>query len=412
MTKQTDKDCKLSISAVVAHKICCGCGACAVICPAACIDIVYGERFNFPRIDQDKCLNCAKCLKVCPSAFLLKGSDPGFAPETGDGAPANDPVECFLAHSNDDRIRIDAASGGFISGLILHLMGSGAADGAVVARCEGESPLIAESFIAMDRASVLSARGSKYAPVSNCTALRQVLEKPGRYIFIGTPCMNEGLTKLQQFLPELKGRIVLNIGFVCAGMASRLSTKEYIEKEGGVDMNGVRRIAYRGNGWPGRFKVFGANDALLMDRPLIGGSLVHVVGRDHYLRCENCLDHWARFADIVVSDPWSREMMKNESVGWSAVMVRTDRGKEAVASGISGGDLIAERITADDMLAFNAHLVIDSGHPRHSWMAIYQLVFFRRMKYLLSLMKYVLKRRKIVGLRTTVRTLLDKKYYH
>ncbi len=395
-----------SIEAVVRHKVCSGCGACTVVCPGSCIDFVYGERFNFPRIDQDRCLNCGKCLKVCPSAFLLKGTAPEFSSDGENGSP-----ECYLMHSSDDSLRKDAASGGFITSLILHLMDSGSADGAVVARCEGETPLIAESFIARDRAEVLSSRGSKYAPVSNCTALREVLERPGRYVFVGTPCMIEGLAKLQKFLPELRERIVLSIGFVCAGMASRLATRNYIENDGKVNMRDVRRITYRGDGWPGRFRVFGENDSLLMDRPLIGGSLTHVVGRDHYLRCENCLDHWARFADLVVSDPWTEEMIKSETMGRSAVMVRTGRGKEAIESGIKQGGLIADSIAVQDMFSFNSHLVIDSSHPRNSWMSIYQLLFFRRLRYLVPLLKYVTSKRRITGLRTTLRAFFNKQNY-
>jgi len=394
-----------TIQAVVDHKACCGCGSCLVICPASCIEFIYGRRFNYPKVDVTRCTGCGRCLKVCPSAFLLKGTDPGFSDESAKAS-----YDCYLIHSKDDEIRLDASSGGFITGTILHLMDKGLADGGIVARCEGKNPIVAESFIATDRKSLLSARASKYAPVSNCTVLAEVLKRPGRYVFVGTPCMVEGLEKLQGFLPELKERIILSIGLVCAGMASRLSTKAYIEEDGGVNLADVRRICYRGNGWPGRFRVFGENDKLLMDRPLIGGSLIHVVPRDHYLRCWNCLDHWARCADITVSDPWCDEMIKTERKGRSAIMVRTSRGKAAVASAIDSGDMIADRITVDQMLAYNRHLVISSEHSRHAWMAVYQLVFFGRMSNAMAIPRSLLRRQGI-GLRTTMKARFDKQYY-
>lgn len=395
-----------SIDVVVRNKVCCGCGACTVICPISCIVFVYGQRYNFPKIDLNKCLDCGKCLKVCPSAFLLKGTDPGFIDE-----PTKKSYECFLIHAKNDQIRLDAASGGFITGIILHLMDKDFVDGAIVARCEDKHPLVAESFIAVDKAAILSARGSKYAPVSNCTVLREILERPGRYIFVGTPCMIEGLTRLQKLLPELKQRIVLSIGFVCAGMASRLATRAYIEKDGGVNIGNVRRICYRGNGWPGRFRVFGENDKILMNRPLIGGSLTHVVGHDHYLRCENCLDHFAYYADIVVSDPWTEEMIKSERKGWSAIMVRSERGQKAVASAIESGNLIADRISVENMVAYNKHLAINSHHTSHCWMAVYQLFFSRRLRYLRPVLKCFLQKKRI-GLRTTIKALFNKKYYY
>ncbi len=389
------------------HKICCGCGACSVICPTSCISIVYGQRFNFPILDLNECTDCGKCLKACPSSFLLEGTDPGFAV----GPPEASAPDCFLIHSKDDEIRVDASSGGFITGIILHLMEKRLADAGIVVKTEGRTPLVAESFIAADRTSLLSGRASKYAPVSNCTVLKQVMERPGRYVFVGTPCMVEGLIRLQELLPALKRRIVLTIGLACAGMASRLATKRYIEKDGGVKMEDVRRICYRGSGWPGRFRVFGESGKPLMDRPLIGGSLTHVVGRDHYLRCHNCLDHWARFADIVVSDPWTERMIETETKGRSAIMVRTERGREAVSSAIESADMMAEPISVQDMLGFNKHLVIDSKHERHSWMALYQLLFFGRLRYLATIARCLL-RSELVGLRTTMKARLDKNYYY
>jgi len=395
-----------SVAEVVAKKACCGCGACSVVCPASCIEHVYGERYNFPKVDAEQCTGCGRCLEVCPSAFLLKGTNPGFHDE-----PAKASYDCHLIYSVDDEIRLDSSSGGFITGLILHMMDKGLADGGIVARCRGEQALVAESFIATDRESLLSARASKYAPVSNCAALAEVLERPGHYVFVGTPCMVQALTSLQRLLPELEERIVLSIALVCAGMASRLGTRAYIECEGGVDMADVRRICYRGNGWPGRFRAFGQNDEVLMDRPLLGGSLIHVVPSDHYLRCWNCLDHWGRFADISVSDPWTEEMVEKERKGKSAIMVRTDRGRQAVASAIDSGDMSAESITVEDMLGYNEHLVVGTGHPRYGWMAGYQLMFFGRLRYFWKVLASIV-RRKRVGLRTTLKARVDKKYYY
>lgn len=393
-----------SIQMVVDNKICCGCGVCLVACPTQCISFVYGKRYNYPRIDFNSCTGCGRCLKVCPSAFLLKGTEPDY-PYLEEQKDLN----CYLAHSPDDNVRLDAASGGFITGLMLHLMKKGQADGAIVARCQGKDPWIAKSFIATTREELLSARASKYAPVSSCVTLREVLKRPGRYVFVGTPCMVEGLRKLQDLMPALKEQIVLAIGLVCAGMASRQSTLAYLQRYN-VDLNDAYKISYRGEGWPGYFRVFNTENQVILRKPLLGGSLDLVVPGDHYLRCWNCLDHWGRFSDIAVSDPWCDEMVDNETKGWSGIVIKTQSGQQAVNSSIDNGDMVAKTVSAKEMYGYNKHLIITSTHPRHAWMALYQLIFFGRSKGL----KYVyssLIRKKGIGLLTTLRARFDKNYY-
>lgn len=395
---------KSSVAEVVGKKICCGCGACSVVCPTSCIEFVYGKRYNYPKIDTERCVQCGKCLGVCPSAFILKGTDPVYPCLT-----EQKELNSYLAHSPDDGVRLDASSGGFITGLILHLMKKGQADGAIVARCQGKYPWIAKSFIATTREELLSARASKYAPVSSCVALKDVLEKPGRYVFVGTPCMVEGLRKIQDLIPEMKEKILLAIGLVCAGMASRQSTIAFLQRYG-VNLDQAYRIVYRGGGWPGYFRVFDEKGKIILKKPLLGGSLDLVVPGDHYLRCYNCLDPWARFADIVVSDPWCDEMVDNETKGWSGVMVWTDSGQRAVDSSIADGDIIVNNISAEQMFGYNKHLIITSKHPRHAWIALYQLIFLGRFKGLKSVVGSLI-RKKGIGLRTTLRARFDRNYY-
>ena len=46
---------------------CCGCTACANICPKQAIEMKEDEEgFLYPVIDMKKCVNCGLCEKVCP----------------------------------------------------------------------------------------------------------------------------------------------------------------------------------------------------------------------------------------------------------------------------------------------------------------------------------------------------------
>ena len=47
---------------------CCGCEACANICPKNCISFkMDAEGFFMPEIDPAMCVNCGLCKKVCPA---------------------------------------------------------------------------------------------------------------------------------------------------------------------------------------------------------------------------------------------------------------------------------------------------------------------------------------------------------
>ena len=45
---------------------CCGCGACFNICPVKAISMQEDEEgFDYPSIDEDKCIRCYNCVDVC-----------------------------------------------------------------------------------------------------------------------------------------------------------------------------------------------------------------------------------------------------------------------------------------------------------------------------------------------------------
>lgn len=49
---------------------CCGCTACYAICPKSAISMVEDEEgFEYPKIDDVKCVRCGMCLTVCPIKF-------------------------------------------------------------------------------------------------------------------------------------------------------------------------------------------------------------------------------------------------------------------------------------------------------------------------------------------------------
>lgn len=46
---------------------CCGCAACSDTCPMDAILMEPDEEgFDYPIIDEKKCVRCLRCIRVCP----------------------------------------------------------------------------------------------------------------------------------------------------------------------------------------------------------------------------------------------------------------------------------------------------------------------------------------------------------
>lgn len=54
-------------------QLCCGCSACFAICPRDAIAMEEdNEGFDYPVIDESKCVRCLLCIKVCPIKNAMK----------------------------------------------------------------------------------------------------------------------------------------------------------------------------------------------------------------------------------------------------------------------------------------------------------------------------------------------------
>ena len=53
---------------------CCGCTACYAICPESAITMEEDEEgFEYPQVDEVKCIRCYMCLMVCPIKAVREG---------------------------------------------------------------------------------------------------------------------------------------------------------------------------------------------------------------------------------------------------------------------------------------------------------------------------------------------------
>lgn len=331
---------------IVDKKCCCGCGACAEVCPTQAISMsVDCEGFRYPVTDVSTCISCGKCERQCP--FI-----------TPQAAEAHRPEGLLLA-DNDDCQRATASSGGAFALLASNVIDAGGiVFGAAFDSNWGVHHIGVESIADLSRLKgskyVESNLGDSYAKVAEAVAAGR------RVMFVGTPCQVAGLRRaIGKPHPYL-----LLVDVACHGIPSSKvwghSLKEFCDKES-ISPNDITAINFRDKvkGWKNyHFTVtHRSGNYSTREFPYILGF-----AHDLYLRpsCHACcIKEVGSYADITLADAWGIEHTTSnarflDDKGVSFVMVHTDAGRDAMA-GVKTATV--ERIDTEVMLQYNRSIV-------------------------------------------------------
>jgi len=284
-------------------------------------------------------LETADLLPACPGAGL-----------SGDGAlgsqdflPWGPVLRVWEGAAKDEEIRAAGSSGGAASALALWAIEAGGCGGVLHTRARVDEPVLNETVLSKNRDQIMAASGSRYAPASPGDGLHLVAGLEAPAVFIGKPCDVAGVHMAAAVKPEITDQIGLTIAIFCAGAPATRATLDYCRHLAGLQPSEVMSVRYRGQGWPGQFRVEGhsGQDAASSYEESWG---VLQAGRPW--RCRICPDHSGEFADISVGDPWHRPP-DGVDVGRSLVVARTARGLQAVEAAMDAGYLQLEVVSAD-----------------------------------------------------------------
>lgn len=344
----------LNIEDVVSTQLCCGCGACASVEPdryEMVDDLDLGRR---PVLRADRAnghadaarLAAGEAMRVCPGHRLehhFDRGDPGLVSDLTDGWG---PVRgLWEGYAGDGEIRFAGSSGGAASALALFCLEHERFHGVLHTAAREDAPYLNETVMSRTRAELLGRTGSRYAPASPCDGLATIENASGPCVFIGKPCDVAAARNARAVRPKLEANLELTVAFFCAGTPSTRGTLELLKTVGVDDPDRVRRIRYRGRGWPGRWMVEFEGPHGLESRDLSYEESWDFLQRYRQWRCYVCPDHTGEFADVAVGDPWYREIQPNEH-GSSLIVARTERGREAIEGAIAAGYLKAHRVPA------------------------------------------------------------------
>lgn len=327
-----------SIEEVTRARLCTGCGVCAHLEPERLkmVDVDDVGRRPLPIVGITG-PTAGAALDACPGRELEhQPAALSEAPFRGEWGPVLDLYECWAA---DDELRHRGSSGGVVSALSAHAVESGRAVGALQVRASRTDPLRNETVLNRTRDEIVTAAGSRYAPASPCERLDLVEQADGPCVVVGKPCDVAGTARAVQSRPALAEKVGVTIGIFCAGAPSTDATREVVRGLG-VDPAAVTRLDYRGEGWPGEFRVETA------DGQRASTSYADSWGqltKHRQWRCLICPDHTGEFADLSVGDPWYRPVTADEA-GRSLVVVRTERGRALLESALASGALVGDRL--------------------------------------------------------------------
>lgn len=206
---------------------CCGCSACANVCPTQCIKMkADNEGFLYPSIDEKLCLNCSLCEEVCP--ILNKHTKVEFE------------QQAFIVQNRDEKVLRESTSGGAFTAIAEYILQLGG----VVFGVEFTKANMARHICVDNREDLWRFRNSKYVQsvIGNSYKQTKNFLEEGRYVcFSGTPCQIEGL---KRYLKKEYERLV-TVDVVCRAVPSPMILKKYIEYQEIMLKDTISQVRFR-----------------------------------------------------------------------------------------------------------------------------------------------------------------------
>lgn len=339
---------------VVDWGLCTGCGACYSACSEGGVSLVNIESVGIrPKFDA-ACESCTKCLPICPGyvvdAELAAQDLPTEAELHEEFGPA---LEIWEGYASDPEIRHRASSGGVLSALSVYCLEHEGMAFVVHSAMNPSEPFLNQTVQSRTRAEILARAGSRYAPASPCDGLAEIEKSDRPCVFIGKPCDAAAVAMMRSARPKLDRNLGLVLTFFCAGTPSTTGTLDLL-KGMGISEDSVDTVRYRGEGWPGTFKIVqkGTIQQSSLSYEESWGKLSHY----RPLRCHLCPDGLGRIADVSCGDAWER-FGENENPGRSIVIVRTPRGREIVRRAMAANYVQLTPASRENVLAAQPNLL-------------------------------------------------------
>ena len=294
---------------------CCGCSVCQDVCPKSAIEMQTDlEGFEYPFVDEKKCIDCGLCIKTCPT-------------EINNLKNTNAILKTVCGRYKDVEKLKNVSSGGLCNAVAENFINAG---GVVYGAGYTDDFHQVKIVRISEIEDLIKIRGSKYVQTLKHDGIYKILKsdlKDGKSVlFIGLPCEVAGV---RQFIGEHNKLYCIEI--ICSGVPSpqiHSQFSEYIEE---ITHSKITSFNYRKkqHGWHWPYVEIKSENQVVYNKSwstMALGYAFHALVRPS---CHNCkFKGEYNKADITAGDFWGLKKtdQRYNRNGVSAIIIRTEKG--------------------------------------------------------------------------------------
>lgn len=296
---------------------CCGCTACASICPHDAITMQPDRLgFLYPSVNHDKCVDCGLCDKVCQ-----------FSENYDKSHLLSTPAVYAVRHKKEEEILKSRSGAAFVAISDYVIEQGGVVYGAGY---EGKFRVVHKR--ATTKSERDEFRGSKYVQSDLSGVFKQIkkdLLNDKLVLFTGTPCQTSGLNS---FIGKRLRMNLYLIDIVCHGVPSPYVWRDYLtylEKKYNDSIISVNFRDKESFGWRDHQESY-----ILKNKGKIASKTYTNLFYNHIIfrhSCGKCFfTNLKRPSDITLADFWGWEKsvpeMNIDDKGISLVVLNSEKG--------------------------------------------------------------------------------------